>query len=150
MNFSSAKGNPRKQRPENPDVKPGEYSNQTQLGTSDLWPIALRKLGLPATFISGREELCWNEVTCCTGALRTHVFGCFKLTFSRWCSLLPQIRKFTQTLEQMLENRCKHFKPSEQQQQKSKDPPLPFHHDTVTSKYFLEERTLYVLQFCRD
>lgn len=50
MNFSSAKGNPRKQRPENPDGKPGEYSNQTQLGTSDLWPIALRKLSLPATF----------------------------------------------------------------------------------------------------
>lgn len=55
MNFSSAKGNPRKQRPENPDGKPGEYSNQTQLGTSDLWPIALRKLSLPATFYFWRR-----------------------------------------------------------------------------------------------
>lgn len=50
MNFSSAKGNPRKRRPENPDGKPGERHSQTQLGTSDLRPVALRKLGLPATF----------------------------------------------------------------------------------------------------
>lgn len=43
----------------------------------------------------------------------------------------------------MLKDCRKHFKPSEQQQQKSKDPPLPSHHDNVTSKYFLEERTLH-------